>query len=206
MHPSTALLTLFPFLTSALPSSTRSLTSTSANPGPFYVRASAPGTRIDQELVTASDDGFFIGKPTKTQPCPAGAGCGFPTNITVININLASGTAALDSDPHTGGQAIYVGTDYQLHFKPPHSNHDPSNTTGDAYTGFGYQPAVFSNQQQGYQFTFSAPGEQGFYACPDGTAGEWRVYATEGAECYAFKAEAIFFNQQPGQYAAWEYV
>ena len=204
MITTTALLALLPLLTSALPAGSFQPNSTPINPGPFYVRASAPGTKIDQELVTASDNGFFIGKPTKAEPCPVSAGCGFPTNVTAININLGDGSASLDSDPSvTGGQPIYVGADYQLHFK---SAGDHSNNTGDTYHGFGYQQATFGNTQ-GYQFTFLAPGEEGFYACPDGgDAGDLRVYATEGAECYPFKAEAMSFNQQPGQYAAYEYL
>ena len=204
MLSTAALLALLPFLSAALPTAPLYANSTPSNPGPFYVRASAPGTRIDGELVTASDNGFFVGRPTKTEPCPASAGCGFPTNITVINFNAADGSAALDSDPAaTGGQPVFVGPDYALHFK---SAGDRSNNTGEAYHGFGYQKAALGDVE-GYQFTFAAPGEQGFYACPDGeTDRALRVYATEGAMCYPFKAEAIFFNQQPGQYAAWEYV
>lgn len=206
MFSAAALIALLPLFTSAFPYEPRALNSTPAKPGPFYLRVASPGSRIDQELVSASEGGFWIGKPTEAVPCPASAGCGFPTNVTIINLDTTTGTASLDSDPHTGGQAIYVGADYQLHFNPPHYNHDPSSTAGNTYTGFGYQPAVFANNQPGYSFTFSAPGEEGWFACPGGSAGGLKLYATEGAQCYFFKLEAIPFNQQPGQYGAWEYL
>ncbi|GIJ84761.1 hypothetical protein Asppvi_003612 [Aspergillus pseudoviridinutans] len=159
---------------------------------PFEVRASAPGTPVNDRMMTASNLTFFLNGQTAST-CPLASGCP-PGNRTVLNGDASSLDVLVP-----GGQQIFVTGDGAVHFTPAHS---PSIPPG-ASTG------PFS--QAGGAWHFTGLGARDFMACPT-TDRRWRVFAAlrnatvpagNVTACVPFVATVIpFVSSQP---AAFQY-
>ncbi|KAF4155164.1 hypothetical protein CNMCM6936_005506 [Aspergillus lentulus] len=157
---------------------------------PFQVRASAPGTPVDNRMMTASNLTFFLNGQTAST-CPLSSGCP-PGNRTVLNGDASSLDVLVP-----GGQQIFVTGDGAVHFTPAHS---PSIPPG-ASTG------PFS--QAGGAWHFTGLGARDFMACPT-SVNRWRVFAAlrnatvpgvNVTACVPFVATVIpFVSSQPGAF------
>ncbi|KAF7114506.1 hypothetical protein CNMCM5793_008810 [Aspergillus hiratsukae] len=159
---------------------------------PFVVRASAPGTPVDNRTMTASNLMFFLNGQTASS-CPLSSGCP-PGNRTVLNGDASSLNVLVP-----GGQQIFVTGDGAVHFTPGGS---PSIPPG-ASTG------PFS--QAGGAWHFTGLGARDFMACPTADR-RFRVFAAlrnatlpsgNVTSCVPFVARVIPFVSP--QAAAFQY-
>jgi len=169
--------------------------------GAFGIIAIRSGSPVQNSVITASGNGFWIGKPTVSD-CPASVGNACPPgNETAFTYNNVTGTVSLDVEV-PGGQIVYVTPDGEFGYSIPHSAVLPD---GAVTTGFVYSPAASENSVGTLTF---GNGAQGFLACPTANSTSvWSVSstATNGSvpeQCLGINLATVAYDDG---YAAWEY-
>ncbi|KAL8992396.1 MAG: hypothetical protein Q9188_007596 [Gyalolechia gomerana] len=137
---------------------------------PFTIKAYNSESPIHLMDITASDNRFYVGKPTRSscppniRHCPVG-------NVTALEVTDRGGARLDVGVPE--GQEIYVGPRAQLRFN------GPGVPTGDDATNVSFAltenpipppPGVSA-------FVFSGVGKAtGYLACPIRPEGPWQVF------------------------------
>lgn len=167
--------------------------------GAFGLIAINSGSAVQNAVITASQLGFWINKPTISY-CPPVIGDGCPAgNTTAFTYNNATGGLQMDVAV-PGGQQVFTTPDGQFGYTVEHSAALPA---GAVVSGWTYTPAATAFNVG----TLKLNGTY-FLACPTGDGDIYQVISNNGTVSSAFDS-CIGINLATvgytGGVAAWEY-